>query len=138
MNQCKANSGWAGTPRDRWGADPQYRQGLFLHLAGKLHEKGLPAHCPAEHVFATAGKWNRFTATVGLRDGAGPAARSVFIVLGDGKELHRSKQLAPGDTEDIDIEISGVKQLRLLTESGMKSTHTCWAVWGSPLVARSK
>jgi hypothetical protein len=49
-----AKSGWAGTPRDWRGADPVFGQGLFLHMAGKLHEKGLPAHCPAEHVFSTA------------------------------------------------------------------------------------
>ncbi len=133
-----AKSGWAGTPRDRWGADPKFGQGLFLHIAGELHEKGLPAHCPAQHVFATAGKWDSFQATVGLRDGTEPSARAIFIVLGDGKELLRTKQLKPGATEAIDLEIRGVKQLQLLTESGMQSTHTCWAVWGSPQVSKRK
>lgn len=133
-----ASSGWAGTPRDKWGAEPGFGQGLFLVIAGKLHEKGLPAHCPAEHTFATAGRWDRFEATVGLRDGAGPTARSIFIVKGDGKEIFRSDQLAPGETAEIDLEITGMERIQLLTESGTESTHTCWAVWGSPAVTRNK
>ncbi|MGI9244917.1 MAG: NPCBM/NEW2 domain-containing protein [Verrucomicrobiales bacterium] len=133
-----ASSGWAGTPRDKWGAEPKFGQGLFLVIAGKLHEKGLPAHCPAEHTFATAGRWDRLEATVGLRDGTSPAARSIFIVNGDGRELFRSDQLAPGETAEVDVEIGGVEEIQLLTESGMESTHTCWAVWGSPKVTRKK
>jgi hypothetical protein len=131
-----AETGWGGTPRDRWGAEPQMRQGLFLRFAGALQEKGLPAHCPAKHVFATAGKWQRFQATVGIRDGAGPNARAIFIVKGDGKELHRTEQLREKKGAAIDVDISGVKELTLETESGLQHSHTCWAVWGMPVVKR--
>lgn len=131
-----ATTGWGGTPRDRWGADPRMGQGLFLRIAGELQEKGLPAHCPASHVFATDGKWKRFQATVGVRDGAGVDARSIFIVKGDGKELVRTKRLREKKSAKIDVDISGVKQLALETESGLDHNHTCWAVWGMPVVKR--
>ncbi|WP_265595006.1 NPCBM/NEW2 domain-containing protein [Haloferula sp. BvORR071] len=131
-----AKTGWAGTPRDRWGAPPEYRQGLFLRIAGELQAKGLPAHCPASHVFSTAGCWQRFKSTVGIRGGAGHDARAIFIVKGDGEELHRSAQLDQGMAERIDLDIRGVKELTLETESGLPTNHTCWAVWGMPLLER--
>lgn len=131
-----AKSGWAGTPRDKWGAPPEYRQGIFLSIAGELQAKGLPAHCPASHVFTTAGRWKKLQATVGIRDGAGPGARAIFIVKGDGKELYRSEQLAEGKAANVEVDISGVKELTLLTESGLPQNHTCWAVWGVPEVKR--
>ena len=131
-----AETGWGGTPRDKWGADPRMGQGLFLRFDGKIQEKGLPAHCPAKHVFATAGKWQRFQATVGIRDGAGPDARAIFIVKGDGKELHRTARLREKKTAVIDLDISGVKELTLETESGLQHSHTCWAVWGMPVLKR--
>lgn len=132
----EASSGWAGTPRDRWGADPRMRQGLFLNLAGKLQEKGLPAHCPAKHVFDLAGRWKRFQATVGIRDGAGSAGKAIFIVKADGKEIHRSDTLVEGTATKLDLDVSGVRELELVTDSGTASNHTCWAVWGMPLVKR--
>ncbi|WP_367872058.1 NPCBM/NEW2 domain-containing protein [Luteolibacter sp. Populi] len=132
----EAKSGWAGTPRDRWGAPPEYGQGLFLRIAGELQDKGLPAHCPASHVFNTAGRWKKFQATAGLRDGAGAGARAIFIVKGDGKELYRSAQLPEGKIASVDIDITGVKELSLETESGMEHSHTCWAVWGMPVVKK--
>jgi len=135
-NWNKAESGWAGTPRDKWGAEAKYGQGLFLDIAGKLHTKGLPAHCPALHEFRTAGKWKQFTAIVGIRDGAGASSRAVFIVEADGKEIYRSEPMAIGKSANVDLDISGVETLTLRTESGTKSNHTCWAVWGSPLVKK--
>lgn len=131
-----AKTGWGGTPRDKWGADPRMGQGLFLRIGGELQEKGLPAHCPATHVFATAGKWKRFQASVGIRDGAGIDARAIFIVKGDGKEIHRTDRLREKKSAKIDVDISGVKELTLETESGLAHNHTCWAVWGMPVVRR--
>lgn len=131
-----AKTGWGGTPRDKWGADPRMGQGLFLRINGELQEKGLPAHCPASHVFATGGKWKRFQATAGIRDGAGIDARSIFIVKGDGKELFRTDRLREKKSAKIDVDISGVKELTLETESGLNHSHTCWAVWGMPVVRR--
>ncbi|HEY1121733.1 MAG TPA: NPCBM/NEW2 domain-containing protein [Haloferula sp.] len=135
-NWVSAETGWGGTPRDRWGADPKMGQGLFLRFGGLIQEKGLPAHCPAKHVFTTAGKWQRFQATVGIRDGAGPDARAIFIVKGDGKELHRTERLREKKSVAIDVDISGVKELTLETQSGLQHNHTCWAVWGMPVVKR--
>ena len=131
-----AESGWAGTPRNRWGAEAQFGQGLFLTIAGKIHPKGLPAHSPAKHVFAVGKKWKRMVATVGLRDGANGRARVFFIVKGDDKELFRSKPLTLGQSETLDIDLEDVQELELITESATKSTHACWAVWGSPKVTR--
>ena len=131
-----AKTGWGGTPRDKWGADPKMGQGLFLRIAGELQEKGLPAHCPASHVFATDGKWKRFQATVGVRDGAGVDARAIFVVKGDGQEIYRTERLREKKAAKIDLDVSGVKELTLETESGLGHSRTCWAVWGMPVVRR--
>ena len=57
-------------------------------------------------------------------------------MVGDGKELFRSEQLESGEEVLIDLPITGIDRLELVTDSGMKSTHTCWAVWGSAKVSR--
>jgi len=69
-------------------------------------------------------------------DGAGPDGRAIFIVKGDGKELHRSERLRVKKTAVIDLDIRGVKELTLETESGLQHNHTRWAVWGMPVVKR--
>lgn len=110
--------------------------GFFLMPGGKFHAKGLYAHTPSNYTYDLDGKWKRFHAFGGLQKGASEDARVVFIVLGDGKELHRSAKLATGDLAIINVRVHGVKKLELIAETGGENNRSCWAVWGSPRISR--
>jgi hypothetical protein len=57
-------------------------------------------------------------------------------VRGDGRELFRSGLLKGTATSLIDVDVSGVKRLELLVESGKEGNGGCWTVWGSPRLER--
>ncbi len=132
----KAEVGWGKVVRNRYWFQPNQRQGVFLKLNGEIFEKGLYAHSNSTFTFPLAGRWKTFTATIGLQDGATDQGSAIFTVLGDGKELFRSKILRPGQTETLKLDISGVKELELQTKGGENHNHNSWAIWAAPLVQR--
>jgi hypothetical protein len=132
----KASVGWGKVSRNRFWFSPERSQGVFLKLNGEIFEKGLYAHSESSFTFPLAGRWGTFSATIGLRDGAADQGSAIFTVLGDGKELYRSKTLRAGKQESIRLDISGVKELELRAKGGEDHNHNSWAIWAAPLVQR--
>jgi hypothetical protein len=104
-----------------------------ITVNGKKSPKGLGLHVgtPFSSVRYQPGKQaRRFHATVALDDtNAGKRSGVVFEVLGDGKSLWTSKLIeTKGQTEDCDVDVSGVNQLELrvtLKGSGFGG-HSVW------------
>ncbi|NLK42635.1 MAG: alpha-galactosidase [Planctomycetes bacterium] len=109
-----------------------------LTIAGKVYERGIGTHAMSEFVFRLDSQAERFTALVGVDDeiAASPNGRvraSVeFIVLGDGKELFNSGVMKSGmSAKAIDVNLRGVKQLRLITSDagdGIDYDHADWVM----------
>lgn len=131
-----AQVGWGQVARNHFWFDENIQDGVLLLLGGQFYDKGLYAHSPARYVFPVAGKWHTFTATIGLRDGAALEGSAIFTVRGDGRELYRSRILRVGEREDVNVDISSVKKLELLTEGGEGHNHHSWAIWAEPKVLR--
>ncbi len=129
-----AKVGWGKVARNRTWFDERIQNGVFLMLGGQFFEKGLYAHSPSRYRFALAGKWQTFTATVGLRDGAQGSA--VFTVRADGRELFRSPVLRAGARAEVNVPVGGVRELELIAEGGGGNTGSSWAIWVQPAVAR--
>lgn len=110
--------------------------GFFLRPSGQFHAKGMYAHAPSQFTFDLNGQWKRFTAVAGMQAGVRESASAIFIVKGDGKELFRSSKLRSANVENVDIDVTGIKQLELITETGENNINGCWSVWGSPKVSR--
>ncbi|WP_158261364.1 MULTISPECIES: NPCBM/NEW2 domain-containing protein [Pirellulaceae] len=110
--------------------------GFFLRPGGQFHAHGFYAHAPSRFTFDLNGEWKKFTAVVGMQGGAWGTASAIFIVKGDGKELFRSDKLRTTHVENLDIDVSGIKQLELITETGESNNSGCWSVWGSPKLSR--
>ncbi|QDU74907.1 NPCBM/NEW2 domain protein [Bremerella volcania] len=110
--------------------------GFFLRPGGQFHAKGFYAHAPSRFTFNLDGQWKRFTAVAGMQSGAWQTASAIFIVKGDGQELFRSGKLRTTSIENVDVDVTGIKQLELITESGENNVSGCWSVWGSPKVSR--
>ncbi len=132
----EATVGWGKVARNHGMFDSKQHQSLFLMLGGQIFEKGLYAHSPSRYAFDLGGRWKTFTATVGVRDGAGDAGSAFFRVIGDGKELHRTPSLNVGARATVNLSVVGVKNLELITESGQSHNHGSWAIWAEPAVRR--
>jgi hypothetical protein len=99
------------------------------------HPHGLFAHADARYVYRLGGKWQTFSARVGLQKSH--AGSVVFVVVGDGRELARSPLLTLADGEcEIRADVAGVEQLELRTEAGPDGRNSDWGIWFSPLLAR--
>jgi hypothetical protein len=131
-----AKVGWGSVARNHFWFDDQIQNGVLFKLGGQFFDKGIYAHSPARHTFAVDKKWNTFKATVGLQDGAQRQGSAIFTVRGDGQPLYRSKLLRAGDREVVNVDISGVKELELLTDGGEGHPHNSWAIWAEPELQR--
>jgi hypothetical protein len=132
----KAEVGWGKVVRNRYWFNPGQWEGMFLQLNGEIFSKGLYAHANSRFVFPLDAKWKTFSASIGLRDGATNQGSAVFRVVGDGKELYRSKIMRPGQKESVRVEIPGVQQLELHAEGGEGHNHNSWAIWVDPLLEK--
>ncbi|MBA2116036.1 NPCBM/NEW2 domain-containing protein [Bremerella alba] len=110
--------------------------GFFLRPGGQFHAQGFYAHAPSQFVFDLNGEWKRFTAVAGMQSGVRESASAIFIVKGDGQELYRSAKLRSSKVEKVDVDITGIKKLELITETGENNISGCWSVWGSPKISR--
>ena len=132
----KAEVGWGKVARNRYWFNQGQWEGLLLNIKGEVFGKGLYAHADSAFVFPLGGNWKTFTATVGLRDGAADQGSAVFTVLGDGKEIFRSKILRPGQKDTLRLEIPGIQQLELHAVGGEGHNHNSWAIWADPVVEK--
>ena len=127
-------------------------QKFWLNGAAVAHTLGMvpPAKGAAYAVYNLNGRYARFRSTVALNvaltnDGLtevkkdksyNGASRSpaTFRVVGDGKELWSSKSLQKhGTSEDCDISIAGVKELRLEAAVSGEMNY-CFSFWANPRV----
>ena len=63
-------------------------------------------------------------------------ARRRLRLLGDGKELYRSKLLRPGQKETLRLEIANIQQLELHADGGEGHNRSSWAIWADPVVEK--
>ena len=106
----------------------------LLSAGGQFYARGIYAHAPASHIYDLGGQWSRLSGTAGAAQGKG--ASVVFVVVGDGKELWRSKMVLAGETAPFDVELRGVKTLELRVEDGGNGNGSDWGVWLDPALSR--
>lgn len=133
----EAKVGWGQPARNHAWFDEKIQDGVLLTLRGKFFDKGLYAHAASRYAYALDGRWQTFSATIGIRDGAHAMGSAVFVVRGDGRELYRSPALrVSSPAETVKLSIAGVKQLELIAEGAEGHVHHAWAIWAEPVVAR--
>ncbi len=132
----EARVGWGEPMRNAFWSSDRFRSGVFLRLQGEVYVQGLYAHAASVYAFRLDARWRTFRSTVGLRDGAHAIGSAVFRVIGDGRELGRSRILRVGEKAELTADITGVHELRLETEGGEGHTHNSWAIWAEPEIRR--
>ncbi len=97
---------------------------------------GIFAHAPSTYTYNLGGRWKVFKSQFGIQRGQ-YAGSVVFIVKGDGKELFRSSitKLADGEVP-LQINVSRVKKLDLITAPGPDGRGNDWSIWIAPTLLR--
>jgi NPCBM/NEW2 domain len=131
-----ASVGWGQPARNHYWFDDQIRNQVFLQIGGHIHSKGLYAHSTSRYVFDLAARWKQFEVKIGLHDKAQTHGSAVFRVLGDGRELYRSRVLHANSHEKPVINVTGVRTLELLCEGAEGHNHNSWAIWADPELNR--
>lgn len=118
-------TGWGGAQAD---ASP-YSTGLAIGARSFNYGVGILADSRLE--VKTAGKFNKFSAEVGVDNATRDRKSSVqFLIYGDGKLLARSKQVKFGDTPvAIEANTHGVAVLELIVRRTEGSGDVA-VVWG--------
>ncbi|SCL49172.1 NPCBM/NEW2 domain-containing protein [Micromonospora chersina] len=105
-------------------------------VSGTRHEQSVVAStCYATNdeaeSFNLGKRYTRFTATVGVADGAPDDYRTRFTVLVDGETVFR-RELGLGDSAPVEVPLTGALRLMLKVESvGLTSCDDA-AVWAEP------
>jgi alpha-galactosidase len=102
-----------------------------LTIAGQKFDHGVGSHASSMICVKLNGA-TRFSAMVGVDDEiTGDPAGIRFLLIGDGRELWQSKVMKRNQpAEKVDVDLSGVKTLILLTEStgdNVNFAHADWA-----------
>lgn len=102
-------------------------EGNPITIAGMTYKKGIGLHADSMVPFTTDGKYTRISGVAGI-DSEVAGGNALFKIMADGKIIY-SKELSGGDMDEFDLSISGVMDLRLITEqNGSESQdHTDWA-----------
>jgi len=113
-----------------------------LQMAGQRFEHGLGTHAPFVAMIRLDGKTEKFHAVVGVNDRHPDRGSVEFIVTGDGKVLFQSGVMKGDVMKDgavtvagdkpkvIDLDLSGVKRLKLEATTGGDNTWGDDANWG--------
>jgi hypothetical protein len=127
-----ATTGWGAPLRNE--VIPEEGQSCLLEVDGQFFEKGLYAHAPACHTLDLAKGLKRLQSRFGVQDGHPGSV--VFVVKGDGKELFRSSLIKERTIQSLDVDVTGISKLELLTENGNDGTNGDWGVWLEPTLQR--
>ncbi|GAB3413020.1 hypothetical protein GCM10027569_31570 [Flindersiella endophytica] len=128
-----ATNGWGPVERDLANGGTNAGDGPPLRLRGMRYDKGLGVHAPSEVVIDLGGRYERFTAEVGVDDSraASGLGTVTFEVLGDGVSLARTGVLTPRDPAyPIDVALNEVQTLTLRVSDagdGNNNDHANWA-----------
>jgi hypothetical protein len=85
-----------------------------------------------------SGTFSSFQSKIGMCADLKPQASARFEVESDGKTLFKSPMLSAKDPAmDINIDISGIKKLKLLVYTDGSTDKLAYPIWGNPLLIKN-
>jgi signal transduction histidine kinase len=99
-----------------------------IRLNGEHFSRGIGCQSPSDMRFPLDGRFIRFQSVVGVEDSGSGSV--IFEVHGDGKKLFDSGQMLPGQpSRVIDLDVTGMKELRLVVTDAGDGINFDWANW---------
>ncbi len=126
LDLSKVQQGWGKAQADRSVQEKP------ISIGGHKFERGVGTHAASRIYVDLAGGSRRFSASVGVDDGADKKHASIeFRVYGDNKNLFKSGVMKGGQpAKAVDIDVTGVKTLLLMVTdagNGVTHDHADWA-----------
>ena len=127
----ETTNGWGPVERDLSNGEQGQGDGTPLSLRGTVHDKGIGVHAPSSVRLFLGERCATFTATVGVDD-VQTRGSVAFEVLGDGTSLASTPVLRGGGaTEDLAVDVGGVRYLDLVVTDGGDGNGNDHADWAS-------
>jgi hypothetical protein len=128
-----AENGWGPYERDHSNGEMAAGDGHTINLNGTAYAKGLGVHARSDLRYDLGGRYSHFLADVGLDDEVLKNGSVQFLVYVDGglKPVFNSGLMRGGSTtQHVDVDVTGVNELRLLVldgGDGNGNDHADWA-----------
>lgn len=134
-----ATNGWGPIELDRSNGEQGAGDGRTLTLGGVTYAKGFGTHAGSEMRFSLQGhngaRCTRFTSRIGVDDEVGNRGSVVFQVFLDGALAYSSGTMTGASaTRNIDLDISGRGELRLVVKDAGDGINYDHADWANPQV----
>jgi hypothetical protein len=88
-----------------------------LQVKGEVFSKGLAVHAHTELTYNLDGKYKKFEAVLGMDDVVGGDGQPRVRIEGDGRELFGQVVSRKDERRNLDLDVRGVRQLRLIVSS---------------------
>ncbi len=89
-----------------------------LRLDGKIYRKGLALATRTELVYKLPGKFRLFRSMVGIDDSTRHTGSVRLSIKGDGKVLWEGDVRGTEPSQDLELDVSGVRRLEILADYG--------------------
>jgi hypothetical protein len=106
---------------------PKWDSGIHggpLMLAGQAYERGLAVHSRTTITFRLTAGYRRFLATVGVDDRYRSHGQVRLVVSGERGTLFEQQISGTDEPFELDVDIQGVRRLRLLVDFGADRSDT--------------
>jgi len=125
-----------------WATFGRVKTPMTLHgRSASLFVLQHPGPAPTEAIYYLNGRASRFTAFVGIDQSMDPnnkigaGATVEYLIYTDGRLAWRSGLVTlQTPVKNVDVELSGVNELKLVVTNGGDNTDWDWAVWGDPSI----
>ncbi len=92
--------------------------GGSLSIGGKAYAKGVAMAARTVLEYKVAGRGRQFCATAGIDDSVHGVGSVRLRIEGDGKNLYSGKITGHGPPVNLNVDVSGVKRLRIIADFG--------------------
>ncbi len=128
---ASAKSGWHGP---FWNRLAPNSSGLDPFFSNGIVKDYIMNHANGQLSYNLDGKWNEFTATVGMPGDKGGSI--VFEIVGDGKPLFTTKTIKEGESIPVKVSVKDVKVLEINLNDAGDGNRSDWGLIVSPELSR--
>ena len=110
-----------------WGS-PQINQSVehrMITLDKEVFKYGIGAHASGFVRYKLPREYTTFHVTIGLDDESACGDGASFIVVGDNREIFRSKRMYSTEKQTLSLDVSGIRTLELRVDEGDKKDKDC-------------
>ena len=138
----KVTNGWGAMELNASNGEKKAGDGHPMSLDGLPYVSGLGVHANSTVTYDLGGNFFSFVSDIGVDDEVGSKGSVVFQVFADGTKIFDSgKMTGASPTQTVNLDVSGVNQLKLVVTNagdGNANDHADWAnaqLLGPPLPA---